>query len=134
MRLPVPLRVLIADDSAVVRQLLADRLGDLSDVEVVGIAVDGAEAVDQAVAVRPEVVLLDLQMPRMSGLQALRTIREQAPEVRVIVLTNHADSVYRRTCLAAGAMDFLDKSGDLDDLDATLLALAPSAGGAAPEA
>ncbi|HIL57904.1 MAG TPA: response regulator transcription factor, partial [Rhodothermales bacterium] len=109
MRLPVPLRVLIADDSAVVRQLLADRLGDLSDVEVVGIAVDGAEAVDQAVAVRPEVVLLDLQMPRMSGLQALRTIREQAPEVRVIVLTNHADSVYRRTCLAAGALDFLDK-------------------------
>lgn len=134
MRLPVPLRVLIADDSALVRQLLADRLGDLSDVEVVGVAVDGAEAVDQAVTVRPEVVLLDLQMPRMSGLQALRTIRERAPEVRIIVLTNHADAVYRRTCLAAGAMEFLDKSGDLDDLDAAILALAPRADGSAPEA
>ncbi|MEM1053994.1 MAG: response regulator transcription factor [Bacteroidota bacterium] len=117
MRLPLPLRILIADDSSLVRQILSDRLGELADIEVVGEATDGIEAVDQTEAIRPEVVLLDLQMPRMSGLQALRAIREKVPEAHVVVLTNHADAVYRRTCLAAGAAQFLDKSGDLEALD-----------------
>ena len=121
---PLPRRILIADDSALVRQILADRLGDIDDLEVVGEAVDGVEAVDQTEATRPEIVLLDLQMPRMSGLQALRAIRKRVPETRVIVLTNHADPVYRRTCLAAGAAHFMDKSEDLEDLDAVIRGLA----------
>ena len=116
MRLLVPLRVLIADDSDLVRQILADRLGAMPDVEIVGEAADGLEAVQQTEAVRPEVVLLDLQMPRMSGLQALRAIRDSVPEARVVILTNHADPIYRRTCLAAGAAFFFDKSADLDGL------------------
>lgn len=128
MRLALPLRVLIADDSDLVRQVLADRLGGMADVEIVGEAVDGEEAVRQTEEVRPEVVLLDLQMPRMSGLQALRAIREKAPEAHVVVLTNHADAVYRRTCIAAGAAFFLDKSTDLDGLDEVIRGLAADIG------
>lgn len=128
MRLPVPLRILIADDSDLVRQILADRLGGMAEVEIVGQATDGEEAVRQTEAVRPEVVLLDLQMPRMSGLQALRAIRKMVPEARVVVLTNHADAVYRRTCIAAGAAFFLDKSTDLEGLDDVIRGLATETG------
>lgn len=116
----VPYRVLVADDSLLLRQLLVERLHGMADMEVVAEAADGVEAVDRAQEVRPEIVLLDLQMPRMSGLQALRAILDALPDTRVVVLTNHADSVYRRTCMAAGASRFLDKSGDLDTLDQVL--------------
>ena len=121
---PLPRRILIADDSALVRQLLADRLGEIDDLEIVGEAADGVEAVEETEAARPEIVILDLQMPRMSGLQALRAIRQRAPETHVIVLTNHADPVYRRTCLDEGAAHFLDKSGDLDRLGDVIRGLA----------
>lgn len=117
---PVPHRVLVVDDSTLLRRLLVDRLSGMTDMEVVGEASDGIEAVDRAHAMRPEIVLLDLQMPRMSGLQALRAIVAALPDTRVVVLTNHADSVYQRTCLAAGASSFLDKSSDLDRLDQVL--------------
>lgn len=113
----VPHRILVADDSVLLRRLLVDRLSSMEDMEVVGEAADGIEAVDRVQEVRPEIVLLDLQMPRMSGLEALRAILRSLPDTRVVVLTNHADSVYQRTCLAAGARRFLDKSGDLERLD-----------------
>lgn len=119
-RSTVPHRVLVADDSRLLRRLLVDRLSGMHDMEVVGEASDGVEAVDRAHEIQPEIVLLDLQMPRMSGLEALRAILSALPDTRVVVLTNHADSVYRRTCLAAGASHFLDKSGDLERLDEVL--------------
>ena len=110
-------RILIADDSSVLRQILVDRLNGLEDMEVVGEAADGIEAIDRAEAVQPDVVVLDLQMPRMSGLEALRALRQRLPEAHIVVLTNHADPIYRRTCLAAGASRFLDKSLDLETLE-----------------
>ena len=120
----LPRRILIADDSALIRQHLADRLGEMEEAEIVGLAKDGVEAVDETEATRPEIVILDLQMPRMSGLQALGAIRERVPDAQVIVLTNHADPVYRRTCLDAGAARFMDKSGDLDELENVIRSLA----------
>ena len=116
----MPHTVLIADDSAVLRRALVEHLRSLDGVEVVAEARDGAEAVERAEALRPEIVLLDLQMPRMSGLEALRAIRQRLPDTRVVILTNHADAVYRRTCLAAGADHFLDKSSAFESLGAVL--------------
>lgn len=110
-------KILVADDSTLVRQLLVERLNSIENVEVVAEAADGVEAVDRARENQPDVVLLDLQMPRMSGLQAMRQIMDSSPNTQVVILTNHADPVYRRTCLAAGATHFLDKSEDLEQLD-----------------
>ncbi|OZC03674.1 response regulator [Rubricoccus marinus] len=111
-----PLRVFVADDSQIIRGLIADLLLASDDLELVGEAADGVEAITRAQEVRPEVVVLDLQMPRMSGLQALRALQVRLPETKVVILTNHGDAVYRRTCMDAGATHFLDKSLDLDGI------------------
>jgi DNA-binding NarL/FixJ family response regulator len=86
-----PVRVLAADDQRVVREGLAMVLGLLPGVEVVGAAADGDEAVAMAVDCQPDVVLMDLRMPRCDGVEATRRLREQAPQVKVIVLTTYAD-------------------------------------------
>ena len=86
-----PIRVLLADDQRVVRDGLVLLLGLLPQVEVVGTAVDGEEAVDRAAALRPDVVLMDLRMPRCDGVEATRRIRARVPGTRVIVLTTYAD-------------------------------------------
>ena len=86
-----PIRVLIADDQRVVREGLAMVLGLLPDVEVVGAASDGYEAVELAASLRPDVVLMDLRMPRCDGAQAIRLLRERAPGIPAVVLTTYAD-------------------------------------------
>jgi CheY-like chemotaxis protein len=85
------IRVLIADDQRVVREGLAMVLGLLPDVEVVGAASDGYEAVELAASLRPDVVLMDLRMPRCDGAQAIRLLRERAPGIPAVVLTTYAD-------------------------------------------
>jgi DNA-binding NarL/FixJ family response regulator len=80
-------RVLIADDQTIVREGLSTLLSLLPDMEVVGAATDGEEAVRLALEHHPDVVLMDLRMPRCDGTEATRRIREQAPETKVIVLT-----------------------------------------------
>lgn len=118
-----PLRIFVADDSHVIRGLVANLVHESDDMELAGEAADGMAAVDLAQKVRPDVVVLDLQMPRMSGLQALRTLRQRLPETHVVILTNYGDAVYRRTCLEAGAAHFLDKSSDLDGIVDVLCSL-----------
>ena len=86
-----PIRVLVADDQRVVRDGLVLLLGLLPQVEVVGTAANGEEAVDQATTQRPDVVLMDLRMPRCDGVEATRRLRERAPAIKVIVLTTYAD-------------------------------------------
>jgi two-component system, chemotaxis family, protein-glutamate methylesterase/glutaminase len=105
------IRVLIVDDSAFVRRALARMLGNLPDIDVVGTAADGIEGIEQVKTLKPDVVTLDIKMPRMSGLEALRHIMDECP-VPVLLLSSltqeGADITLRG--LELGAMDFVDKS------------------------
>ncbi len=104
------IRVLIADDQRVVREGLAMLLGLLPDVEVVGAASDGHEAVELAVGLRPDIVLMDLRMPRCDGIEAIRELREREPGIRVVVLTTYADDRSVIDALQAGARGYLTKN------------------------
>jgi NarL family two-component system response regulator LiaR len=110
------IRVVIADDHAVVRQGLRTYLELQEDIDVVAEAADGAEAVDAAARHAPDVVLLDLAMPRLDGVGALRELRERAPEVRVIVLTSFGEDDRLFAALRAGAAGFLLKDTEPPDL------------------
>ncbi|MER7275724.1 response regulator transcription factor [Dactylosporangium sp. NPDC000244] len=114
------IRVVVADDQRVVREGLALVLGLLPDVEVVGAAGDGAEAVDLAVALRPDIVLMDLRMPRCDGVEATRRLRERAPEVRVVVLTTYSDDRSVLEALRAGAKGYLTKEAGGEEIQAAL--------------
>ncbi|MEX0785654.1 MAG: response regulator [Dehalococcoidia bacterium] len=107
--MPDQIRVLIADDQAVVRQGLTLFLGLQDDMTVVGEAADGAEAVERANETNPDVVLMDLVMPRMDGIQAIRAVKERRPEARVLVLTSFADDDKLFPALRAGAAGYLLK-------------------------
>jgi two-component system, chemotaxis family, protein-glutamate methylesterase/glutaminase len=105
------IRVLVVDDSAFVRQALARMLGASGDIQVVGTAADGAEGYEKACSLRPDVVTLDIKMPRMDGLEALRKIMTDCPVPVLLLssLTSEGGEVTLRG-LELGAMDFVDKS------------------------
>jgi len=105
------IRVLVVDDSAFVRQALSRMLGTAADVEVVGTAVDGEDGVAKVRELRPDVVTLDVRMPRMGGLEALRRIMAECP-TPVLLLSSHTSEGAEITLrgLELGAMDFVDKS------------------------
>jgi DNA-binding NarL/FixJ family response regulator len=110
------IRVLVADDHGVIRDGLGRLIAALDDVELVGVAADGAEAVEQVRALRPDVVLMDLDMPRMAGIAATKRILADAPETRVLVLTAFSDRPRILGALDAGASGYLLKdaaSGDV---------------------
>ncbi|MCE5259432.1 MAG: response regulator transcription factor [Chloroflexi bacterium] len=107
-------RILIADDQKPTRQGLHALLAFLPGIEWVGEAVDGQEAVDLVAVVHPDVVLMDVRMPVMDGIEATRRIKSQNPQVKVIVLTLYSE--YQTKALAAGADIFLDKGGSPESL------------------
>ena len=113
---PEPLRVLVADDQKVVRDGLTLLLGMLPGVEVIGTAVDGADAVRQAAATGPDVVLMDLSMPNGGGVEATREILRQQPRVRVVVLTAYSDDDSVFAALQAGARGFLTKNASAGEI------------------
>jgi DNA-binding NarL/FixJ family response regulator len=115
-----PVRVLVADDQRVVRDGLVLLLGLLPQVEVVGTAADGEEAVDQAATLRPDVVLMDLRMPRCDGVEATRRLREQVPGSKVIVLTTYADDRSVIEALRAGARGYLTKDAGAAEIQQAL--------------
>jgi len=103
------IRVVIADDQRVVREGLTLVLGLLHDVEVVGAASDGAEAVALAESLGPDIVLMDLRMPRCDGVEATRLLRERRPDIKVIVLTTYSDDRSVLDAVRAGARGYLTK-------------------------
>ena len=106
--------IYIVDDSPSIRSRLAEMLGAMDRVRIVGEAGTAPEAVDGILGTRPDSVLLDLNLAGRSGIEVLRTVHKQAPEIVFVVLTNHAEPQYRRACTVAGASYFLDKSTEFD--------------------
>jgi DNA-binding NarL/FixJ family response regulator len=120
------IRVLIADDQALIRSALRALLEDVEDIEVVAEAPDGDAAVTSAARHRPDVVVMDIRMPRTDGLAATRRIRAEQPGTAVIVLTTYDLDEYVFDAVRAGAAGFLLKDGDADDL---VRAIRAAAGG-----
>ncbi|MGO4256996.1 response regulator [Marmoricola sp. RAF53] len=109
-------RILIVDDAEDIRMLLRMKLSAQSSYDVVGEAVDGVDAVDQARELQPHLVLLDMAMPRMDGLQALPLIRDAVPDVRVIVLSGFNQGTLEQEALAAGADRYVVKGAPMSEL------------------
>jgi DNA-binding NarL/FixJ family response regulator len=112
----VPIRVLLADDHPVVRRGLAALLGTLDEFEVVGEAEDGEAAVREAQLTKPDVVLMDVRMPGIDGVEATRRIRKAVPEVAVLVLTMYDEDATVFTAMQAGAQGYLLKGAEQEDI------------------
>lgn len=106
------IRVLIADDHQVVREGLSAILKTKEDIEVVGLARDGAEAVDMTRTLLPDVVLMDISMPRMNGVEATREIKKENPHIGIVVLTMYAEEEYIFDLVKSGATGYLLKDAD----------------------
>jgi DNA-binding NarL/FixJ family response regulator len=119
-----PVRVVLADDHPVVRAGLAALLGSLPDVEVVAVAADGRQAVKEVVLHRPDVALLDLQMPELDGFGATREIARLVPDVAVLVLTmfDDEDSVF--AAMRSGARGYVVKGAEQDEIGRAIQAVA----------
>jgi DNA-binding NarL/FixJ family response regulator len=128
------IRVLLAEDHAVVRAGLEHLLAGIEDIEVVGTAADGAEAVELAGRLRPDVVLMDLMMPQMDGREATRLILAADPDANVVVLTSFSDREQILEALDAGAVGYLLKDAHPDELVRGLRAAAKGESPLAPKA
>lgn len=113
---PTPVRVLVADDQDIVRDGLVTVLSLIEGIEVVGAARDGAEALELAAAHRPDVVLMDLRMPVLDGAAATARLRQELPEVAVLVLTTFDDDDSIAAALSAGARGYLTKDASRTDI------------------
>lgn len=126
-------RVLLVDDHGVVRKGLRIFLSLAADLEVVGEARNGVEAVEQTAACRPDVVLMDLQMPIMDGPTAIEQIRSQHPDVEVVALTSFHDESLAKRALEAGAIGYVFKDADEEELISTVRLAGQGRGLVAPE-
>ena len=128
------IRVLVADDHAVVRSGLEELLRGHDDIELVGAAGDGASAVETALDRHPDVVLMDLQMPTVDGIEATRRLREALPDVQVVVLTSFSDRNRIMAALDAGAIGYLLKDAEPEELLGGIRAAARGESPMAPKA
>jgi DNA-binding NarL/FixJ family response regulator len=117
------IRVLVADDQRVVREGLVTLLGLIDGIQVTGAAADGAEALSMVAERHPDVVLMDLRMPHMDGVEATRRITGRHPSTRVIVLTTYADDDSVFAALEAGALGYLTKDADAAEIARALRAV-----------
>ena len=121
---PQPVTVVVADDQAAVREGLVLLLGTLPGITVVGQAEDGAAAVETVAASGPQVVLMDLNMPRLDGVEATRRIRADHPQTQVVVLTTYSDDESIIGALQAGALGYLTKDATRAEIGRAVLAAA----------
>ncbi|MBB2891723.1 response regulator [Flexivirga oryzae] len=119
-----PIRVVVVDDQTVIRESVAAMLDLYDDLEVVGTAADGAQAVSTAIAQRAEVVLMDLNMPVMDGADATSALSERAPEVNVLILTTYGDDASIMRALDAGARGYLTKDAGRAEIAAAIRTVA----------
>lgn len=117
-------RVLVVDDQRVVREGLVSLLSLLPGIEVVGTAVDGDDAIRQAWAADPDVVLMDLNMPRCNGVEATERLRAERPQARVVVLTTYSDDAWVFSALQAGARGFLTKDAGAAEIHRAITTVA----------
>ena len=126
------IRILLADDHAVVRQGFKMILAEQPDMEIAGEAANGREAVELAEKIKPDVVVMDVAMPELNGIEATRRLAASAPHIRVLALSMHKDSVYVREILRAGARGYLLKDSPAQDLLAAVRAVAGGKGYLSP--
>ena len=119
-----PIRVLLVDDHAMVRRGMRDFLGLHDDIEIVGEASDGVEAVERVAELRPDIVVMDLMMPNLDGIEATGRIKARLPEVEVIALTSFIEEARVVAAIEAGASGFLLKDAEADELAAAIRAAA----------
>lgn len=128
------MRVLIADDHTMVRESLVSVLQSDGDVQVVAQASDGIEAIEKALQVRPDIIVVDLSMPRLNGIEVVRRLREALPDTRVLVLTMHQEDEYILQAVRAGASGYLVKDSAAAELLAAVRSLHAGRGYFGPQA
>lgn len=119
-----PVRVLLVDDHAIIRQGLRSLLAHRSDIEVVGEASDGREAVRLARRVRPDVVLMDVVMPGLNGIEAAARIHQEVPSTRVLMLSGYSDTAQVLGAVRAGASGYVRKAAQVDEVVLAIQAVA----------
>ena len=122
MTVVAPTRVLLVDDHAMVRRGLREFLALFEDIEVVGEAADGREALSATESLRPDVVVMDLNLPRLDGIEATRELRAARPEIEVVALTGTVEEERVMAAIEAGAAGFLLKDAEPDDVAAAIRA------------
>ena len=114
------IRVVIVDDIAETRENIRKLLQFENDIEVVGVARTGSEGINVAKEMRPDVMLMDINMPDMDGIVATETIRRNIPHTQIVILSVQGDSNYMRRAMLAGARDFITKPPSIDDLTSAI--------------
>ncbi len=110
------MRILIADDHAIVREGLKQLLNSQADMEVIGEASDGGEAVEKVRQLQPDVAILDITMPRLSGLEAVHLIKEAVPATQIVVLSMHKKEAYVHQVFSSGALGYVLKTSPRSDV------------------
>jgi signal transduction histidine kinase/ActR/RegA family two-component response regulator len=122
------IRILVVDDHAVVRQGMVELLSREPDLDIIGQAVDGLDAIEKALTLRPDVILMDVSMPRLNGLKATQRITAAMPEINIIGLSLHESEVMMSRMQAVGAKRFLEKTSPIDEIIAAIRAVAHANG------
>ncbi|MCB0192715.1 MAG: response regulator transcription factor [Anaerolineae bacterium] len=130
---PSEIRLILADDHAVVRSGTRELLEQQPDLKIIGEASDGEEAVQLASTLQPDVVVMDVRMPRLNGIEATRRIKADYPKIRILVLTAHDDDEYVFALLQAGANGYLLKTAEIDELVRAIRTVASGQPALAPE-
>ena len=128
------IRILLADDHTLVRESLVSLLQAGGDVQVVAQAADGLDTVTKAIATQPDIVVTDIAMPRLNGIEVVRRLREAVPQVRVLVLTMHQEDEYVLQAVRAGADGYLVKDSAAEELLAAVRSLHAGQGYFGPQA